>query len=248
MAKVQTKQKAKTKKKHWLPIHAPASFNHTLLGETHVTDSEAVKTKSVTLNLMTLTDDPRKQGYSVRFDVTDVKDGKAQTQVIAMGMNPQATKRLIRRNRDKIADSFVLRIAGGRLVRVKPMLVTKTRTSKAAQTEIRLTVRKQLRDLYEKMQFDTIIKDIIEMKTQKLLRDVCSKTHPVRTADIKEIVVLPEDRALTQEMQELMQKEVQEEEKKREQMASAAAAASVDEETPKKPAKKKAAKKDEKKE
>ncbi len=223
-----TKQ-VKIKKKHWLPIYAPKSFNSIYLGETLVAESSTVKAKSITTSLMVLTDDPRKQAYSVRFDVTDVKDGKAETQVIGMLMTPSAIKRLIRRHRDKISDSFILRIAGGRMVRIKPLLVTRTRASKAAQTQIRLAARERLRAMYQKMRFDDIMLDIIDMKTQRTLKDLCSKTHPIRTADIKEIVVLPDNRKITKEMEELLEKEVAEEDARRQQLASAAAAASVDE-------------------
>jgi ribosomal protein S3AE len=146
-------------------------------------------------------------------------------------MSPSALKRLIRRGRDKIDDSFVVRIGGGRLVRVKPVMVTSTKASRAAQTEIRMTARKRLRDMYAKMRFDDIVKDVIDMKTQRLLRDLCAKTHPVRSADIREVIIIAQDRKMTAEMEALMEKETAEEDARRAQIASAAAAASVGEET-----------------
>lgn len=227
----QAKQvKTRLKKKHWVPIYAPKSFSEVFLGETSVMENERVPGKSITANLMVLTDDPRKQSYNVRFDIVGVKEGKAQTQVIGIEMMPSAVKRLIRRNRDKIDDSFIVRIAGGRKIRIKPVLVTKTKASNSAQTRIRLLVREKLTELYRKMRFDDIVLDIIDMKTQRLLRDMCSKIHPVRSADIRELVVSVGDRKITPAMAELMEKEVAEEEARRAQIASAAAAASVQDE------------------
>jgi small subunit ribosomal protein S3Ae len=223
--------KTKIKKKHWAQILAPKAFDSIILGETHVSEKEQMLTKHITANLMVLTDDPRKQGYNIRFEVKEVKDGKAHTQVIGMDMTPSAVKRLIRRGRDKVDDSFVLRIGGGRLVRVKPTLVTNTKASKNTQTEIRLTVRKRLRDMFAKMRFDDIIKDIIDMKTQRSLRDLCTKTHPIRSADIREIIIVPSDRKMTAEMEALLEKEAAEEDTRRAQLASAAAVASVGEES-----------------
>lgn len=224
--------KTKIKKKHWASIHAPKSFDNAILGESLIGEKEELLGKSVTANLMVLTDDPRKQGYNIRFDVKDVKEGKAHTQVIGIEMTPSAIKRLIRRGRDKVDDSFVVRTGGGRLVRVKPVLVTNTKASNAAQNEIRLTVRKRLRDMYAKMRFDDIVKDIIDMKTQRQLKDLCSKTHPLRSADIREITIIPRDRVMTAEMEMLMEKETAEEDARRAQIANAVAAASVGEETP----------------
>jgi small subunit ribosomal protein S3Ae len=230
MAEKQVKT-TKVKKKHWAQILAPKSFDNMVLGESFIAEKEELLSKSITANLMVLTDDPRKQAYNVRFDIKEVKEGKGYTQVIGMEMTPSAVKRLIRRGRDKVDDSFVVRIGGGRLVRVKPVLVTNTKASKAAQTEIRLTVRKRLRDMYAKMRFDDIVREIIDMKTQRQLRDLCSKTHPLRSADIREIVVVAQDRKMNAEMEVLLEKEAAEEDVRRQQIASAAAAASVGEET-----------------
>jgi small subunit ribosomal protein S3Ae len=223
--------KTKIKKKHWAQIIAPKSFDNVVLGETHIAEKEEMLQKSISINLMVLTDDPRKQALQVRFDVKDVKDGKAHTQLVGMEMTPSAVKRLIRRGRNKIDDSIVMRIGGGRLVRVKPVLVTNTKASHAAQTEVRLAVRKKLRDIYAKMRFDDIVKDIIDIKTQRMLKDLCTKIHPIRSADIREISIVPQDRKMTAEMEALMEKETAEEDARRQQIASAAAAASVGDET-----------------
>ena len=237
--------KTKTKKKRWIPIHAPKSFNSAMLGETLVADPSVVQDKSITMNLMILMNDPKRQSYTIRFDVTNVKENRAETQVIGLAMTPSGVKRLIRRRRDRVDDSFVLRIAGGRLVRVKPMIVTRNKSSKAAQRDIRLTVRERLRDIYAKMRFDDIVHDIIEHKTQRLLKDICNKSHPIRNAEIREVVILPQDRQLSKEMIEEMEKEAEEEAARREQLEKAAAAAAVEEEKVPK-AKKKAPKKEEK--
>jgi small subunit ribosomal protein S3Ae len=223
--------KTKIKKKHWAQIIAPKLFENMVLGESHITEKDQMLNKSITANLMVLTDDPRKQGYSVRFDVKEVKDGKAYTQVVGIEMTLSAVKRLVRRGRDKVDDSFILRIGGGRLVRIKPVVVTNTKASKAAQTEIRLLVRKKLREMYAKMRFEDIVRDIIELKVQRMLKDLCSKTHPARSVDIREITIISKDRKMTEEMETLLEQEAAEEDARRATLASAAAAASVGEET-----------------
>jgi small subunit ribosomal protein S3Ae len=223
--------KTKVKKKHWAQVLAPKLFDNIILGESHVTEKEQLLKKSVTANLMVLTDDPRKQGYNVRFDVKEVKDGKALTQCVGIEMTPSAVKRLVRRGRDKVADSIVVRIGGGRLVRVKPVLVTNTKAGNAAQTEIRLFVRKKLREQFMKMRFDDIVKDIIELKLQRMLKEQASKTHPVRSADIRSLMIVPKDRSMTAEMETLLEQEASEEDARRAQLAQAAAAASVGDES-----------------
>ena len=111
-------------------------------------------------------------------------------------------------------------------------MVTNTKASKSAQTEIRLTTRKRLRDLYAKMRFDDIVRDIIDMKTQRMIKELCGKTHPLRSADIRELVIMPQDRKVTAEMEAQIEKETAEEDARRAQLASAAAVAGVGDETP----------------
>ncbi len=226
---------AKVKKKTWVPIHAPKAFDSTFLGETTVNDKQEVVGKSVTANLMVLTDDPRKQAYSVRFDVTGIKDGKATTQVIGILMVPSGVKRLIRRNRDKIDDSFTARIAGGRAVRVKPVLVTKTKASASAQSKMRLAVRTKLQDAWKRMRFEDIVLDVIDGKASRLMRDATNRIHPVRSCDIRELVITVADRSVTPQMQERMEQEAAEEDARRAQLANAAAAAGVEESPAEKP-------------
>ncbi len=219
---------AKAKKKHWVPIYAPKAFDSAFLGETLVTEKEQILTKSVTANLMVLADDPRKQAYNLRFDVVSVKDGKAQTQAIGLLMMPAGVKRLIRRNRDKVDDSFLIRIAGGRTLRVKPVLVTKTKASASAQTKMRAAVKAKLQDAWKKMRVDDVIMESIDGKASRLMRDATNRIHPVRSCDIRELIVVPADRVMSEEMATRMEAEAGEEEARRAQLASAAAAAGVE--------------------
>ena len=225
----------KAKKKAWVPIHAPKAFDNAFLGETIVNEREALVGKSVTANLMVLTDDPRKQAYNVRFDITAVKDGKAQTQAIGFLMTPSGVKRLIRRNRDKIDDSFTVRIAGGRTIRVKPVLVTKTKASAGAQSKMRLAVRAKLQESWKRMRFEDIVLEVIDGKAGRLMRDACNRTHPTRSCDIRELIIVPANREMTPEMRALAEQEAAEEEARRTQLANAAAAAGVEEAPAEKP-------------
>jgi ribosomal protein S3AE len=243
-AKSKSSSATKVKKKLWIPIYAPKAFDSAFLGETHVNEKEQVLGKSVTANLMVLTDDPRKQAYNIRFDVTGVKEGKAQTQAIGILMMPSGVKRLIRRNRDKVDDSFPIRIAGGRSVRVKPVLVTKTKASSSSQTKMRLAVRTKLQESWKRMRFEDIVLDVIDGKASRLMRDSCNHIQPVRSCDIRELIIAPADREVTPEMQSRMEQEAAEEEARRAQLANAAAAAGIEDAPVEKPKRRRKAESD----
>lgn len=179
-------------KKRWAQIVAPKSFNHMVLGESHVETAEQLVGKSITANLMTLSGDMRAQGVEIRFDVTGVQDGKGVTAVTGYEMLPSAMKRLVRRGRAKVADSFVVRTSTGRLVRIKPVVLTANPASSGAQTTIRLAVRDKTKAIVKSLSFDTLIQDVISYKFQRALRDVANKTHPVKNVEIRVCQLLPE--------------------------------------------------------
>ena len=66
-------QKIRKGKRKWFPIYAPTMFNNQLLGETFVWETETIPEKHLTINLMSLTGNPKKQNYDVFFKVVDVK-------------------------------------------------------------------------------------------------------------------------------------------------------------------------------
>ena len=182
-------------KKRWAAIVAPKSFNSITLGESHVETADKLLGKTLTANLMTLTGDMRNQGVEIRFDVVKVQDGKGLAAVTAYELVPSQLKRLIRRGRSKIADSFVVRTSTGRLVRIKPIVLTANPASSGAGSAIRLMVRQKTKELVKGFSFDALVQEIIEYKLQRVLRDAANKTHPVKNVEIRACILLPEGTA-----------------------------------------------------
>ena len=58
----------KIKKKNWYQIVAPKIFNGAMLGETIVYDQNAMVGKTVTQNLMNLTNDSKRQNVNIKFE------------------------------------------------------------------------------------------------------------------------------------------------------------------------------------
>ncbi|RME31563.1 hypothetical protein D6789_02315 [Candidatus Woesearchaeota archaeon] len=193
MAKKVVKKAGKAKiKKKWVPILAPKSFNNQTLGETHVASPEAAIGKTINANLMHLTGDMRKQGIEIRFDVVKVQDGKALTAVTGYELLPANLKRIVRRGRTKIADSFITRTATKRRVRIKPLIITTSHTSARTCTAIRHAVRAKLKELAGGMSFEKLVQELIGFKIQRAIKDAATPIHPIKTAEIRVCTLLPE--------------------------------------------------------
>ena len=178
-------KKVRKGKKKWYPIVAPAVFDRQEIGETYIYETEQLSVKRMSINLMTLTGNPKKQNMNVFFVGNKVAEGKAHTRLHGIEMQPSSIKRLARRGRSKVADSFKARTKGGQVVIVKPVIMTRTKTDFATQRALRKRARALISEVINKHGFDSVVADITNNRLQRYLKDQLSTVFPVRSADIK---------------------------------------------------------------
>src|SRR5262245_19272457 len=115
MAKKQDAQ-LKVRKKKWVQIVAPKLFREVVIGEVPLYEAEQLKGRRMTVNMMTLTNNPKNQSISVKIIVSEIKEGKGHTELTGFETMPGSLKRIVRRGRTKIEDSFVVQTADKKLV------------------------------------------------------------------------------------------------------------------------------------
>lgn len=179
--------KQKTKKKKWFPMYAPALFGGQLIGESHVESSEQLKGKFINTSLATITNDMKKQNIAIKLRVSKVVEGKGQTEIISLSLVQSFVKRLVRRGRTKVDDSFTVKTKDGQLVRIKPLVLTNTTCVSSTASQIRLEVRKLLKEQVGRTGFINTVQDILTFKLQKTIKERIQKIHPVRSVDIREL-------------------------------------------------------------
>jgi len=190
--------KQKVKKKKWVSIIAPKSFKSIKLGETHVVDPQTIIGRSLKVNLMNITGSFKKQNIIVRFDINSVKDGKAYTFVSGFENSVSLMKRIVRKGRTKIEDSFLAKTKDGFSVRVKPVVLTLNRASKGAQTSIRKIVKEKLIHMLSGIDFDKAVQELIDYNFQKLIKEVSSTIHPVKSVEVRFLAITPASKKNTQ--------------------------------------------------
>jgi ribosomal protein S3AE len=183
-------------KKRWFPIHAPALFGESLLGETYVYEATEVEGKYLTANLSVITKNMRKQNANVTFKVTKIVEGKGMTEIIGYNMINAAVKRLIKRGRDKVADSFLTKTSDKKILRIKPLMITANKATKLVQSACRLEARKISREYVFSKTVEQAMDDIINGKLQKIIKDKVMKIYPIKSVDIR-IARLEDHSALT---------------------------------------------------
>lgn len=172
-------------KKHWVPVLAPSLFKNEELGQSYVLETDSLKGRGISVNLMNLTTDMKKTNMNVSFRIVDIKEGKALTRVTSIEMQSGTVKRLIRRGRSKVEDSFTVKLKGGQVARIKPLLVTKAVVNNMTGALIRHRVREVLAEVAAEHSFETLVQDIVAMKLQRHLKAAVNTIYPLRSVDIR---------------------------------------------------------------
>jgi len=178
-------QGLKVKKKKWFSIIAPPIFREAVVGEIFLYDSSEMKGRCITANMMNLTNNPRNQSINIKFRIYDVKEGKGVTQVLGAEMTPGSIKRLMRRGRTKVEDSFVVQTSDKKLVRIKPVIIANSLERQSVTAVIRKVLRSNVARLAIKITYDQLVEEIMGFKLQRHLGEQSSKVTRIRNSEIK---------------------------------------------------------------
>jgi len=211
----------KAKKRKWFPIIAPEAFQSKVIGEVLLEDASVLMNRTVKVNMMQLMGDMKKQSVNVMFKVNDVKDGKAYTQAVKFEISAFSMKRLAKREKDKLSDSFVVKTADGKLVRLKSVMITNAMTKGAVLASLIKTCRAVCKELVNKIKFEQLIIDMVTYKFQKEVREMLHKVYPLRNFDIRVLELENKKKKETVE-EEMLMKLKKEQDKKLAEKAEAA--------------------------
>lgn len=184
-----TKQIVKAKKS-WFPILAPNIFDDAVLGESPVSSVDELSGRTITVNLMTLTNDVKHQSINITFRIAKAADGRAFTELEAYETSPSAIRRIVRREISRMDDSFVCETSDKRQMRVKFVVMTRTKTTSSALKAIRKAVIETVAREASKADFEGFIMAILQHRLHNSVRDATSKIYPLRSFEVKKVVLL----------------------------------------------------------
>ncbi len=176
---------SKKGRKLWLPIIAPKLFSNQLLGKSYVMTAEQLMDKPVKVNLMELTGDMKNQNINLGFRVMGIKNNEGLAEVWSYELMPAHIKKIVRRKRDKLDDSFVLETKERLKLIVKPMLLTNTPTTSSVKKDLRRDLRNLMIRMFKSLDYEDIIRNIIIRKIQNSLKKELNLVTPIRACEIK---------------------------------------------------------------
>jgi len=183
------KKTTKIKKKRWYQIVAPDSFKRAVLGDTYLADPKQLNGKTLSVNLMSLIGDVKKQNIRIKFRVTKVDDNKGMTEFVGYSMVPSSIKRIVRRDKEK-ADFLILgTTSDGKKIKINIILVTRSKTKGSVLTSLKKSANSLTKEILAKTNLATLVNDIISFKLSRVLRDRLSKTYPLKILVIRKLAI-----------------------------------------------------------
>lgn len=137
-------------------------------------------------------------GKTIKYDLTRMLKGKGmlmQLKVKVEGdkaiatpkstkLMPYFLKRVIRKGTNYVEDSFSTKCKDAQ-VRIKPLLVTRRKVSRAVRKNLRERARKELTDYVKDKNAETLFEEILQNKIQKTLSMKLKKIYPLSLCDIR---------------------------------------------------------------
>jgi ribosomal protein S3AE len=139
---------------------------------------------------MNLTKSSKKQSMNLKFRVIEVHEGKGMTKPTDFLLQAASIKRLVRAGRDRVDDSFLIKTKDDQYAKVKPLLITKSHQPASVQTRLRLQAVQFVRKYVQVLTYDAFMKDLVEGKMQKELRERLGKITPLRNVEIRAVEYL----------------------------------------------------------
>lgn len=176
----------KSKKgKKWYEI-VSKDFKNQILGETLTDIEKNLVGRKLDVDLLTLTNNPKKQNTRLVFKINNVVQDKANTEIQAYYLINSYVKKIMRKNINKVEDSFLVKTKDGK-VRIKPILLTKSKVSKSIAKSIRKEMKDYLIKESSKLNFSDFLQNVLYDRMQKNLRQKLNKIYPLVVCEFRRV-------------------------------------------------------------
>jgi len=184
-----TKSALIKKKKRWYTVVAPKEMNSIVIGDTPASDIELLKGRVVNANMMTLTNDMKKQNMVATFKILSAKELTAETEFLGFSITPAHVRRLTKKAKDKVDDSFKCETKDGKKIVIKPLIMTRKKLQRNILSSLRMTARQLLSQTAKEMTFMDLIDAVLSNEPQKALKQSLKKVYPVSMVEIRSLKI-----------------------------------------------------------
>tara|TARA_Y100000310_G_C20628374_1_gene787187 strand:+ start:1084 stop:1662 length:579 start_codon:yes stop_codon:yes gene_type:complete len=180
----------KNRKKAWYKVKESKLLNGKVIGELTAFDPQDVIGRHLTLNLMSITDNPKLQHINLKFLIDSAVNDELKSSAIGYYFLSSSIKRLVKRGCRRIDDSFICKTKEGKSIKVKPFFITKTYTSNLISKKLRKTAKDAIIQMTSRLDFDGLLSDILNHKFQVDLKKQLNKIYPLKVCEIRFLEII----------------------------------------------------------
>lgn len=188
----------KWKRKKWFPVKCSEVFGEQVVGEVLGEEVQNTIGKVIDLNLMSLTNDPRKQIYNVVFKIVRNEGNTSIAQVVGIRMLNAMVKKMVRKRKSKIDDSFILKTSDGKYVVFKTLIITQNLVSNSVATKLRKQARYLMTKYSETHTYVELVNDVLNEKVANDLKQKANKISAINTYKVRmfKLIEVPTNRQI----------------------------------------------------
>ncbi len=183
------------KKKQWFKIVSPKDFGESEIGETFLSEPEQALGKTLLVSLANLTGDYQKQNVNIKFRIVGQENGILKTAFNGYFITPSAAKKLIRKSRDKLDDSFLVKTLEGIPLRIKIVMITKSRTRGGILAALKKHTRDVMSKMVGSMNLETFAREVSMHRIQQNLSKELKRIYPLSICEIRVAELVKEEKS-----------------------------------------------------
>ncbi|MDP3918552.1 MAG: hypothetical protein Q8Q35_01430 [Nanoarchaeota archaeon] len=187
---INKKSRVSVVKKRWYNLVSPQVFNSVVFGETPAADPKMLIGRTIKTSLSQFLKGARRSTVGLQFKITEVKGSDCHTEFELMEIMPPNVKRLVKRAKKRIDDSFVVVTKDETKVRLKPILLVKDSVQRGILSDLRKTTQEFYTKFAKELTFNELLNKVLMGDASKDLKSELKKVYPVAIVDMRMLVKL----------------------------------------------------------
>ena len=185
---INKKSRVSVAKKRWYTMKAPKVFDHQIFGETVAADPKLLEGRSVKVSLGSFMKMKRSGNFELKFKINEIKGNDCLTEFEAMTMPVPLVKRIVKRAKKRIDDSFVVVTKDDVKVRLKPLLLIKSTVQRGVLSDLKSKTRNYCLTYAKELTYNELINKVIIGEIMKNLKFELKNVYPVMSVEMRSFV------------------------------------------------------------
>lgn len=173
------------KKKNWYPIISEKLFENNVLGETPLEEWKKVSGRIINVNMMTITGEMKRQHINIIYKITNFKDKKLYATPMGYKISSAYLKRIVRRGRNRIDDSFLVKTIDNKVMRIKTIAVTRSLTKRSLRSKLKRILIYETAELAKTVDFYRFLEEVLRYRYQLTIGGMLNKIRPIKQVEVK---------------------------------------------------------------